>query len=152
MYDRILVPMDGSDTALRGLQEAISLALPLKSQLQLLYVVDDYPLLIEMSVAANFGQIRDAMRQGGQEILTQASRSAHEQGVAAETHLVEITGGRVADMILTQAQALNCQLIVMGTHGRRGISRTVLGSDAEQVVRGAAVPVLLVRQPEPAAR
>ena len=148
MYPRILVPLDGSDTAAQGLQEAIALARQLKSRLQLLHVVDDYPLMVEMAAVVNFETLRQSMRQYGQDLLDKAKRLAADQDVEAYTQLCEITSGRVAEAILEQSNALGCKLVVMGTHGRRGLSRTVMGSDAEQVVRGSNVPVLLVRRPE----
>ena len=148
MYPRILVPLDGSDTAAQGLQEAIALARQLKSRLQLLHVVDDYPLMVEMAAVVNFETLRQSMRQYGQDLLDKAKRLAADQDVEAYTQLCEITHGRVAEAILEQSNALGCKLVVMGTHGRRGLSRTVMGSDAEQVVRGSNVPVLLVRRPE----
>ena len=148
MYPKILVPLDGSDTAAQGLQEAIALARQLKSRLQLLHVVDDYPLMVEMAAVVNFETLRQSMRQYGQDLLDKAKRLAADQDVEAYTQLCEITHGRVAEAILEQSNALGCKLVVMGTHGRRGLSRTVMGSDAEQVVRGSNVPVLLVRRPE----
>ena len=62
-----------------------------------------------------------------------------------ETQLRELKGGRVADAILQEAKSTSCDLIVIGTHGRRGFSRVLLGSDAENVLRESPVPVLLVR-------
>ncbi len=67
------------------------------------------------------------------------------QGISPECVLLESIGGAAADLILAQAKEWAADLIVMGTHGRRGLLRVALGSDAEQVVRAATVPVLLVR-------
>lgn len=148
MYQKILVPVDGSETATRGLQEALSLAQVLKSRLQLLNVIDEYPLMVEMSSVVNAEDLRQSMRQYAQGVLAKARQIATDQGVEAEAHLAEISSGRVTSVILSQARELGCDLIVMGTHGRRGLSRSLLGSDAELVLRGSGVPVLLVRQPE----
>lgn len=148
MYPKILVPLDGSDTAAQGLQEAIALARQMKSQLRLLHVVDDYPLMVEMASVVNFEGLRQSMRQYGQDVLDKAKRLAADQDVEADTQLCEITHGRVAEAIIEQTAALGCSLVVMGTHGRRGLSRTMMGSDAEQVARASSVPVLLVRRPE----
>lgn len=84
----------------------------------------------------------------GATVLLKARQLAGDSGIAAEAHCVEITSGRVASVILSKARELGCDLVVMGTHGRRGLSRSLLGSDAEQVLCSSGVPVLLVRQPE----
>jgi nucleotide-binding universal stress UspA family protein len=150
MYPKILVPVDGSDTSKRGLDEAITLALELKSNLHLLYVVDDYPLMIEMSSAMSYEQVRSSLRQEGETLLNKYKAIAIGHGVQPDTHLCEITGGRVSETIVEQTVALGCDLIVMGTHGRRGFSHMVIGSNAEAVVRSSPVPVLLVRLPSKA--
>lgn len=148
MYQKILVPLDGSATAERGLQEAIALAARLQSRLALLHVIDAYPLMVEMASVVNTEAVRESLRRHGQEVLARAQAAATERGVASDTHLQEVTNGRVAEMILSQARELGCDLVVMGTHGRRGLSRTLLGSDAEWVLRNSGLPVLLVRRPE----
>jgi nucleotide-binding universal stress UspA family protein len=68
--------------------------------------------------------------------------------VAAETRLVEARTERVADTIVQEARDAGCDLVVMGTHGRRGFNRVLMGSDAEIVLRHCPLPVLLVRHPE----
>jgi nucleotide-binding universal stress UspA family protein len=148
MYQTILVPVDGSETAARGLQEALGLAREQKSRLHLLHVIDEYPLMVEMSSVVNAEALRQSMLQYAQGVLAKAQQLAADQGVEADTHVAEISNGRVATVILSQARELGCDLIVMGTHGRRGLSRSLLGSDAELVLRSSGVPVLLVRQPE----
>jgi nucleotide-binding universal stress UspA family protein len=140
--------VDGSETAARGLQEALSLARALKSSLHLLNVIDEYPLMVEMSSVVNAEDLRQSMRQYAQGVLAKAQQVAADQGVEADTHVAEISSGRVASVILSKARELGCDLIVMGTHGRRGLSRTLLGSDAELVLRSSGMPVLMVRQPE----
>lgn len=149
MYKRILVPVDGSTTARRGLREAIGLAQVHGARLLLLHVVDDYPLLIEASAsAAAFDQVRDAMRRQGETVLAEALATATAAGVEAEKLLREVTAYRVAQAIVEESRQAACDLIVMGTHGRRGISRLMLGSDAESVLKSSSVPVLLVRDEE----
>jgi nucleotide-binding universal stress UspA family protein len=73
------------------------------------------------------------------------------QGVAAESAVVEFPTGRVADTIVDEAAGHGCDAIVMGSHGRRGFGRLMLGSDAERVLRTTSLPVLIVRAPEPPA-
>jgi nucleotide-binding universal stress UspA family protein len=146
LYTHILVPLDGSPTADRGLQEAIHLASALNSKLRLLHLIDDFPMLADLSTIASFEAGLQRMRQYGESVLAKALAQATMAGVEAETVLREVTQGRVADVVIEEAGKAACDLIVMGTHGRRGISRLALGSDAERVVRGSTVPVLLVRQ------
>lgn len=148
MYAKILVPIDGSATSERGLREAIELATRLKSQLVLLHVVDPYPVLMEMASVQSFEDTRQRLLTFGEETLQKARQRASESGVASESVVRETSAQRAADAIVDEAAKRQCQLIVMGTHGRRGLSRVVLGSDAELVLRLAPVPVLLVRQPE----
>jgi nucleotide-binding universal stress UspA family protein len=150
MYKRILVPIDGSDTAARGLAEAISLARDLKATLRLLNLTSDFVLMVEMSNVIDYEGFREGLNQFGRRLLAQASEQAKAQGVAAETSLHDLRGGRVADAIVEEARQSRCDLIVIGTHGRRGVARAMLGSDAENVVRSSPVPVLLVRATAPA--
>jgi nucleotide-binding universal stress UspA family protein len=145
MYKRILVPIDGSDTATRGLQEAIGLAADLKAKLTLLHVIDDFPLLVEMASAINVEATLDELRRRGEALLAQAKGKAAERGVQAETLLRQVAGGRVADQIVHEALQGDCDLIVMGTHGRRGFSHLLIGSEAESVLRSSPLPVLLLR-------
>jgi nucleotide-binding universal stress UspA family protein len=146
MYSRILVPLDGSDAAAQGLREAITLARELKSTLVLLHVVNEYPLLVDMAAVTGTDEIRRDLLNLGQEVLTKGCREAEQAGVQVEPVMHEITSGRVGTVISEQAKTQDCQLIVMGTHGRRGISRMAMGSDAEIAARCAPVPVMLVRQ------
>ena len=145
MYQRILVPIDGSATAERALQEAIGLAAG-KAQLRLVYVIEElYPLDAEGFVYIDYEALQQAMRSTGERTLTQAAEKVRRSGITAETALLDMPGERVADVIDNEALSWKADLIVIGTHGRAGLSRLLLGSVAEDVVRGASVPVLLVR-------
>jgi len=145
MYEHILVPLDGSATAECGLREALRLAAEQKSKLRLLNVIDDFPMLMEMSAVASFEASMRKVREYGQDVLSKAQAAAAAAGVQAETVLREVTQGRIADIVVDEVRVAGCDLIVMGTHGRRGFSRLALGSDADLVVRTSPVPVLLVR-------
>jgi len=147
MYKRILVPIDGSDTAARGLAEAIAFARESKATLRLLNLTSDFVLMVEMSRAIDHDKFREGLNQFGRRLLAEASEQAKAQGVTAETSLHDVRGGSVADAIVEEARLSRCDLIVIGTHGRRGVSRAMLGSDAENVARSSPVPVLLVRAP-----
>lgn len=143
-YRRILVPVDGSPTAAKGMKAAIKLARENRGKLLLLHVVEEYTAFIAPEVGANLGPILDSLRLAGKRTLARIAKSAGNSGVKPQAVLVENFGGRVADTIVQQARRLRADLIVMGTHGRRGVNRVLLGSDAELVVRYSPVPVLLV--------
>jgi nucleotide-binding universal stress UspA family protein len=147
MYQRILVPVDGSDTAQRGLEEAIRLSKELGSALRLVHIVDDTPLAMNPETGIAAAPLVADFAEGGRQIIEEARVFAAGEGVQVDTALYENFTGRVAERILEDARKSGAELIVMGTHGRRGIRHAVLGSDAEAVVRGADVPVLLVRAP-----
>jgi len=145
MYQRILVPIDGSPTAQRGLTEAIRLASLTHGRLRLVHVIDD--LSFALSIDAYSGCVGDwlgDLRSAGNLLLMQAKTRAAAADVEAETILLEQLQGRTDDLICGEARSWPADLIVIGTHGRRGISRLVMGSDAERVLRKASVPVLLV--------
>lgn len=149
MYDRILVPLDGSATSEAGVLEAIRLAQGQPgTRLVLLHVMNDFPSMMEMAGVADFEELRAHLRRWGEALLAKAAKLAADAGVACESRMREIHGGRIADAVLEEAREGRCDLVVMGTHGRRGLRRLALGSDAEQVVRGADVPVMLVRTAE----
>ncbi|HSM99286.1 MAG TPA: universal stress protein [Gallionella sp.] len=145
MYQRILVPIDGGATSGRALQEALKLAAG-NARLRLVYVVEEvYPLDAESYALFDYAALKEAMRSTGERALAQAAEKVRQSGAAAETALLDEPGKRVADAIDDEALSWKADLIVIGTHGRSGLSRLVMGSVAEGVARGAPVPVLLVR-------
>lgn len=147
-YKRILVPVDGSPTSAKGLKAAIKLAAAgngrARARLRLLLVVEEFGVFAAPETGADIGPILAAMKAGGRRTLARIERSARAAGVHPETALVENFSGRVADAIVKEAKRWRADLIVMGTHGRRGVKRALLGSDAELVVRYSRVPVLLI--------
>ncbi len=146
MYKRILVPVDGSATSSKGLEEAIRLAKLTGASLELVNVVDEMSLAFGVEAYATYSQdVLSALREGAREILEKAQQRAASAGVGVDTKAIETFGARVADLIVDEAVATKADLIVIGTHGRRGVGRLLLGSDAEQILRLAPVPVLLVR-------
>lgn len=146
MYGKILVPVDGSSTSLKGLAEALKLAGVLKARIRLLHVVNELILDPALTPSVYYDRLIEGMRETGKAILDNARTIATQQGTDVEVELVESIGGRASDYIVAAAQQWPADLIVMGTHGRRGVSRLTMGSDAELVARSAPVPVLLVAQ------
>lgn len=147
MYSRILVPVDGSEPSQCALREAIGLARENQSTLVLLHVVTRVSLALGYPGVADYGQVWDMLDRAGHEILQRAASQVSEAGVACESHVIDGGTAAVADIVTARARDERCELIVMGTHGRRGMKRLAMGSDAELVVRHAEVPVLLVKAP-----
>jgi len=148
MYRRILVPVDGSRTAGLGLAEALRLAKAQGAVLRLVNVVNDLAAFAGPEVAIYSDQVLKGLQAHGRAVLAEAEQAARAAGVNAETRCIETAGEGAGDAIVAEARAWKADLIVIGTHGRRGLRRLVLGSDAETVVRTAPVPVLLVRATE----
>ena len=146
MYERILVAMDGSGTSDKALEEAIKLALVHKATLRLVHVVDTAMMDVGNGGLVSVHEVWDTLRQGGKSLLKQSEIRAREAKVTVETTLLETLGvTRVATEIVEAAKKWPADLIVLGTHGRRGFVHLLLGSVAEDVVRMAATPVLLIR-------
>ena len=144
MFKRILVPVDGGKASTAGLRTALALARERKARLRLVHlaqIVAAPPMADGYPVA----QLYDAIRQTGERLLARSVRLCAQQGIKCETKMYVAIAERASDVILEDARKWRPDLIVMGTHGRRGLRRFALGSDAEQVVRAATVPVLLVR-------
>ena len=145
MYKRILVPVDGSATSQLGLKEAVKLVKESGGKLLVVHVVDEFAPFAYGGQDFYAGDMIGIMRDSGKRIIKDAVAAAQKAGVEAESALVESIGVAAADKIVKQAAKWRADLIVLGTHGRRGLRRVVLGSDAEQVVRSTTVPVLLIR-------
>ena len=144
MYQKILVPVDGSTTSECALQEAIRLAQQQRAQLELVHVFEDVLYWVDERYI-NYAELQETIRASSEKILTQAQALVQQAGLTAETKLLEAKSQRIANILVAEAERWQAELIVIGTHGRTGFSRLVLGSVAEGVVRTASMPVLLVR-------
>jgi nucleotide-binding universal stress UspA family protein len=145
MYGNVLIPVDGSDCSTAGLLEVPKLAVGQARQIRLLHVVDELHWNAKFDPGCIGGVMIESIRESGRKILREAHSVLSQHGLVSECILVDAHGARTADMILAQAREWPADLIIMGTHGRRGLIRLALGSDAEEVVRRSPVPVLLVR-------
>jgi nucleotide-binding universal stress UspA family protein len=143
-YKRILVPVDGSAVSNRGLTEAVKMARAGRAKLRLLHVVDELAVFSMSEAGASIGPILESVRAAGKRKLARIARRVRGLNIRTESALVEGVGRRVADFIVDDARRWRADVIVMGTHGRRGVKRMLLGSDAELVIRYSPVPVLLV--------
>ena len=146
MYQRILVPVDGSPTANAGVDEAVKLAMLTGGRLRLVHVLE-VTLPFGTGFETYTGDVLGLCREAGMRIAAEAKLRAASSGVQADTFIPEPSGERVCDVVANQAELWKADLIVVGTHGRRGVRRFVIGSNAEQIARSAPVPVLLVRMP-----
>jgi nucleotide-binding universal stress UspA family protein len=99
-------------------------------------------------IPANAHQIAESIRSGGAALLQEREKTAKKAGIEVEAELIEMRGISVGEWVVRQTAQFNADLVVCGTHGRRGVRRLVMGSDAEHIVRRAPVPVLLVRNQE----
>lgn len=149
MYRRILVPVDGSPASGAGLDEAIRLAGLTGAELRLVHVLDAAAHASGFETGAVYcNEVVPRMKQIGGRLLDGARERCRRSGLEAEAVLLETLADRVCTLVVAQASDWGAELIVVGTHGRRGADRLIRGSDAEQIVRLSPVPVLLVRAPE----
>jgi nucleotide-binding universal stress UspA family protein len=148
MYKRILVPVDGSPAASRALAEAIELAGNQGAEIQLLHVIDEWKVAAGDVAGVNLEYGARRLREAGGLLLQEAEAHARAAGIAVRSVLLEGMGIRVGSCVVQRAREWPADLIVCGTHGRRGIRRLLMGSDAEYILRHTPVPVLLLRSPD----
>lgn len=149
MYAKILVPVDDSPTSEAGLSEAIRLGKLCGSQLRLVHIVEKLPYFAEAAVyEVNANALVTDIAADAELLLERLAERVRAEGLAVDTRLVASGGHQVDAYVNEQANAWPADLVVLGTHGRRGVERILGGSVAEQVVRHADMPVLLVRQPD----
>jgi nucleotide-binding universal stress UspA family protein len=141
MYRRILVPLDGSATAEQALPHAIVQAQQAGAMLILLRVLEPFPHVRGMS-AADIDSIKRQTSEWAREYLGQLVADSQEKGISTQAAVVE---GRPNVTILQFAEKNQVDLIVICSRGRSGVSRWLMGSVADRIVRGAVMPVLLVR-------
>lgn len=145
MYKHILVPVNSSATSERALQEAIKLAGG-EGLIRLIFVLEEIiPLGAEGFEHINSEALQKVARKEAEKMLAEAAEKVQQSGAAVEIALLDDLGQGVVDAINNEAQNCSADLIVIGTHGRTGLSRLLLGSVAEGVVRESSIPVLLIR-------
>jgi nucleotide-binding universal stress UspA family protein len=151
VYHRIFVALDPEGVADKALQQALALARAFDAQLRLVHVIDPYGTdAARWTTPAGHEQALADARRKVAAMLEAKERAVAATGAKVEHALLELEGGKdVSARLLADAVQWGADLIVMGTHGRRGIERIALGSIAEGVVRSALVPTLLVREPHP---
>ncbi len=147
MYKQILVPVDGSDTSNRALEEAIKLAKDQQAALRLIHVVDETTVYMMVETPYPIADYLKVIREAGQKLLSTCAVTAQKAGIKVDTKLVgiESLAQRICDAVNEEAKRWPADLIVIGTHGRRGFNHLLLGSVAEGVIRLATKPVLIFR-------
>lgn len=146
MYRNILVAADGSDTAEQALREAVQLARSLSSRIRVIHVINSIPWITQGAPEVIEERI-DELRGTGESIIHEAKTAVRQAGVAVDDRLIEAPGEHAGPSVVAEANHWPAELIVCGTHGRRGLRRLLVGGDAEYIVRHSPVPVLLVRGP-----
>lgn len=145
IYKKIMVAIDGSDSSTLALQEAIKLAAHAKAHLRLVHVIDEN-IVNYTEGYIDFDTLAAAYKRQGQKILDQANTLVRKAKIKCDNCLIELKlEGRLAEKIVAEAERWPADLLVIGTHGRRGFSHLFLGSVAESVIRIATFPVLLIR-------
>lgn len=144
MYQKILVPVDGSFTSSLALQEAIKLAKQMNACVELVHVYEDAIYLAGENYF-DYEELQKTIQSCGEKILSSAEAMVRRAGIQVETRLIQSNNKRVASILVEEAERWQAELIVIGTHGHSGVSRLLLGSVAEGVARIASVPVLLIR-------
>lgn len=142
MFKRILVPIDGSATSGKALTAALQLARDSGGRVRVTHSLDELAYLSGFEYS---GDLIKIAREKAAKMLDDAMDIAKAAGVPADQQLVEQPGQRLGQTVSDAALAWEADLVVVGTHGRRGIDRVLMGSGAEQVIRMAPVPVLVVR-------
>ena len=143
-YTRILVAVDGSGNSDPAYREAVRVAKAEQAYLRVIHVVGVIPAE-PGAPKEKYDAYRSMIVSDAQEILDNAVKRASELDMEAEPQLVEISSSQYGKGVLSAAQDWPADLIVMGTHGRSGVTHLLVGSVAEEVVRHATIPVLLVR-------
>jgi nucleotide-binding universal stress UspA family protein len=149
MYKRILVAIDGSPTSNMALTAALQMARDSDGQVRLIHVVDELAFFSGLDAYSGYSvELIRIAQENGNKILEDGMAIARSAGVAADNMLFERYGDSLGDTVADEAKRWNADLIVVGTHGRRGVGRMFLGSGAEQIIRLAPIPVLVVRSQE----
>lgn len=149
MYRRILVALDGSETSMKALTASLNLARQGGGRVRLVHVIEELAYLGGFDpYGASSGDLIKVIREKGAKVLATGLAAAESAGVEADTVLCDDFGQRLPEAVADAAREWKADLIVVGTHGRRGIGRVMMGSGAEQIIRLSPVPVLVIRSSE----
>jgi len=138
---KILVPTDGSDYSMRAAEYGIGIAKMLSAQILVVYVIDEV-VINQISKATESDSVERELKENGQHYVNYVLGLAEKVGVKSSSLLVK---GRPYEQIVHLARELSIDLVVMGTYGRRGADRVLIGSVAERVIEYAPCPVLVIK-------
>lgn len=142
MFKRILIAVDGSKTSTKALAAGLQLAKEAGGTARAVHALDELAFISGYEYSAEALQ---GARKNAQTALDDAMALARAAGVPADQLLADQPGQRLGETIAAAARDWKADLVVVGTHGRRGLGRVVMGSGAEQIVRLSPVPVLVIR-------
>jgi nucleotide-binding universal stress UspA family protein len=146
MSQHILISTDGSEIAQKGVDQGLALAKAMDAKVTIVTVtevlVPYLPRGGEVTALAHYQEFAEIQKDAAERVLADASEAARRMGVEAETLCVEL--GSPPDAIVETAKERNCSLIAMASHGRRGLSRLMLGSVTLEVLAISPIPVLVV--------
>lgn len=149
MYKLILIPTDGSECARKGVDHGLGLARSVGAQVIIVTVTEPFPIYAGAAAGAGWAappidtsEFEASQAQAAERMLSEAKTAAERLGVDAET--VHVPQARPAEAIVEIANRRQCSLIVMASHGRRGLRRLLLGSQTAEVLASSSVPVLVV--------
>jgi len=146
MYEHILISTDGSEVAQKGVDHGLSLAKSLGARVTIVTVTERFPIYAGPEWIPGPNEIEDyntRQKEGAAKVLADVKAAADRLGVTAET--VHVPDAQPAEAIIATADKRQCGLIVMASHGRRGIRRLLLGSQTSEVLVGSPVPVLVIK-------
>lgn len=149
MYKLILIPTDGSECARKGVDHGLSLAKSVGAKVIIVTVTEPFPIYAGAAASAGWasppmdtGEYEAGQRQAAEKVLADVRAAAESLGIDAET--VHVLQAHPAEAIVEKANARRCGVIVMASHGRRGLRRLLLGSQTAEVLASSSVPVLVV--------
>lgn len=142
LFQRILIPVDGSPTSRKAFTMALQMAREGGGVARVFHGIDEIAYLSGFELSAE--SLREAREYAGR-LLEESVAQARAAGVECDSRMVEAPARRIGELVADAAREWNADLVVVGTHGRRGISRMLMGSGAEQIIRLAQPPVLVIR-------
>ncbi|MDO8912616.1 MAG: universal stress protein [Phenylobacterium sp.] len=149
MYSHVLISTDGSEVAQKGVEHGLSLAKALGAKVTLITVTERFPVYargvgLEYAMSQPMtAEYATGQKEAANAALAAAKQLADRLGISTED--LHVPDAHPADAIIEAARSRNCSLIVMASHGRRGLGRLLLGSTTSEVLAASPVPVLVVR-------
>lgn len=146
MYKHVLISTDGSEVAKKGVDQGLALAKALGAKATVITVTESFPVYASAAggwIPTEMGNYDEIQKEYADRVLAAAKAQAEGLGVAATT--LHVPNSQPAEAIIENAKSQGCDVIVMASHGRRGLGRLILGSQTSEVLSRSSVPVLVVR-------